>query len=291
MVVQPVIGRHRPIARSMRPDVIDLQAFYGSRQGQLVRRLVGRQIRTLWPDLTGAARARRSATRCPFLGPLGRGGRAGLRGHAAGPGRACAGRRSAPNQVLLAAEDELPLADRSIDRVLMVHALEVGRAVAAAAARGLAGAGRRRPGADRGAQPARAVVPQREHAVRPWPAVQLGPAEGGAAQQPVRAAAHARARCSCRRAARACCCAPRWSGSAIGLRWAKRFAGVLLMAAEKQIYAAPVEPARQAPRAPAYAAGAAARWRRPSGSRAAACPSAGIRRPRGRRRARTAPAR
>ncbi len=28
----------------------------------------------------------------------------------------------------------------------------------------------------------------------------------------------------------------------IGLRWAKHFSGVLLMAAEKQIYAAPVEP-------------------------------------------------
>jgi hypothetical protein len=38
----------------------------------------------------------------------------------------------------------------------------------------------------------------------------------------------------------------------VGLRWAKHFAGVLLMLAEKQIYAAPLEPARARRRVPAY---------------------------------------
>jgi hypothetical protein len=38
----------------------------------------------------------------------------------------------------------------------------------------------------------------------------------------------------------------------VGLRWAKTFAGVLLMRAEKQIYAAPFEPARTRRRVPAY---------------------------------------
>ena len=52
----------------MRPDVLDLQAFYGSRQGQLVRRLVGRQIRSLWPDLSGA-RVLGLGYATPFLGP------------------------------------------------------------------------------------------------------------------------------------------------------------------------------------------------------------------------------
>ena len=53
----------------MRPDIIDLQAFYGSRQGQLVRRLVGRQIRLLWPELPGA-RVLGLGYAVPFLGLL-----------------------------------------------------------------------------------------------------------------------------------------------------------------------------------------------------------------------------
>ena len=37
----------------MRPEVDDLQHFYGTRQGQLARRLIHHQIKALWPDLTG----------------------------------------------------------------------------------------------------------------------------------------------------------------------------------------------------------------------------------------------
>ena len=77
----------------------------------------------IWPDLTGA-RLLGIGYAVPFLGAARRGGRAGLRRHAAGPGRGCRWPAERPNQVVLAADDELPLADRSIDRVLMVHALE-----------------------------------------------------------------------------------------------------------------------------------------------------------------------
>src|SRR5918994_7435560 len=106
----------------MRPDVLDLQAFYASRQGQLVRRLVGRQVRALWPNLCGA-RVLGIGYATPFLGPL-----------LDGAERACVvmppGQgvvrwpTDGANISALASEDELPLADRSIDRVLMVHALE-----------------------------------------------------------------------------------------------------------------------------------------------------------------------
>src|ERR687897_1820028 len=106
----------------MRPDVLDLQAFYASRQGQLVRRLVGRQVRALWPNLCGA-RVLGIGYATPFLGPL-----------LDGAERACVvmppGQgvvrwpTDGANVTALASEDELPLADRSIDRVLMVHALE-----------------------------------------------------------------------------------------------------------------------------------------------------------------------
>src|SRR5919106_7057021 len=106
----------------MRPDVLDLQAFYASRQGQLVRRLVVRQVRTLWPNLCGA-RVLGIGYATPFLAPLLDGaervcvvmppGQGVVRWPADGA-----------NTSVLASEDELPLADRSIDRVLMVHALE-----------------------------------------------------------------------------------------------------------------------------------------------------------------------
>ena len=37
----------------MQPDVDELQRFYASRQGQLARRLIQRQLRLFWPDLSG----------------------------------------------------------------------------------------------------------------------------------------------------------------------------------------------------------------------------------------------
>jgi hypothetical protein len=65
----------------------------------------------------------------------------------------------------------------------------------------------------------------------------------------------------------------------IGLRWARHFSGVLLMAAEKQIYAAPVEPAVKRRRVRAYvpvprALAAAERVPGPPCSAAARCRAA-----------------
>ena len=37
----------------MRPDVIDLREFYGTRLGQVARKFVRYRIRQLWPDLSG----------------------------------------------------------------------------------------------------------------------------------------------------------------------------------------------------------------------------------------------
>src|SRR6185437_16156554 len=34
-------------------DVVELREFYGTRLGQVARRMVARRIRQLWPDLTG----------------------------------------------------------------------------------------------------------------------------------------------------------------------------------------------------------------------------------------------
>ena len=242
-------GSPERIGQSMRPDVTDLQAFYGSRQGQLVRRLIGRQVRLMWPQLTGMRLLGIGFT-VPFLGPL-----------AEAAERLCVVMPPAqgvvrwppdrPNQVVLAAEDELPLADRSVDRVLMVHALELAEQserLLREVWRVLADGGQ-----------ALIVVPNRRglwclsdatpfgHG-RPFSAAQLKQALRGNLFTP-------------RRVGRALFVPPSRSRlmlrtamvwERIGLRWAQTFAGVLLMAAEKQIYAVPAEPALKRARVPAY---------------------------------------
>ena len=237
----------------MRPDVLDLQAFYGSRQGQLVRRLVGRQIRTIWPDLSGLRLLGMGYT-IPFLVRSPRkpsGCASSCRRARAG----CPGRRSGP---ISDPRRRRRTADRRSQHRPRADGARagIGGAVATAVARAVARAGRRRPGTDHGAQPPRPLVPQRDHAVRSWAAVQLGPAQGAlrnnlfVPRETARAlfVPPSRSRLFLRTALV-------WER--IGLRWAKHFSGVLLMAAEKQIYAAPVEPARQARSGAGLSAGAA----------------------------------
>jgi SAM-dependent methyltransferase len=233
----------------MRPEIIDLQAFYGSRQGQLARRLVGRQIRSIWPDLTGA-RLLGIGYAVPFLAPL-----------AEAAERVCVVMPPAqgvvrwppdrPNQVVLAADDELPLADRSVDCVLMVHCLEAAeqsQRLLREIWRVLADGGQ-----------ALIVVPNRRGL---WCLSDSTPFGYG---RPYSTAQLKQALCSNlftpRRVRRALFVPPNRSRlvlrtamvwERIGLRWARTFAGVLLMAAEKQIYAAPAEPVLKRARVPAY---------------------------------------
>jgi SAM-dependent methyltransferase len=233
----------------MRPDVCDLQAFYASRAGQLVRRLVGRQIRNLWPDLTGA-RVLGLGYTTPFLGPLLDAAERMCVVMPAGQG-AVRWPADGPNRTALANEDELPLLDRSIDRVLMVHALESseqGRRLLREVWRVLADGGQ-----------ALIVVPNRRglwclsestpfgHG-QPFSISQLKgvlrnnlfvPRESASALfvPPLRSRVILRTALAWER---------------VGLRWAKHFAGLLLMLAEKQIYAAPFEPAAARKRVRAY---------------------------------------
>ncbi len=105
----------------MRPEIEDLQRFYASRQGQLARRLIHHQVKALWPDLSG----------CNFLGfgytaPFLAGLDTATRAMALVPYEQGAGHwpEDGRGRTALVREDELPLADGSIDRVLLVHALE-----------------------------------------------------------------------------------------------------------------------------------------------------------------------
>lgn len=103
-------------------DVVDLREFYGRRLGRTAKRMVRAQIRGLWPDVSGQrvlglgfatpylSMFRGEAERVLSMMPAGQGvlrwplGEKGL--------------------TALVDETELPLPDLSVDRVLVVHALE-----------------------------------------------------------------------------------------------------------------------------------------------------------------------
>ncbi len=104
-------------------DVVDLRNFYSQPLGMVARRFIGRGIRALWND-THAQRVlglgypipylgvfREQAERCIALMPAAQGV---VRWPTARPALAA-----------LVDENELPLPDASVDRVLLVHALEM----------------------------------------------------------------------------------------------------------------------------------------------------------------------
>ncbi|NQV22066.1 MAG: methyltransferase domain-containing protein [Rhodospirillales bacterium] len=106
----------------MYPDVIDLNDFYESRLGRVARQHIGREIGEIWPNVKGL-RVLGIGYPTPYLG--------GFRGQAE---RAIAVMPAAqgvirwpsegPALAALADEHELPLPDQSVDRVILVHALE-----------------------------------------------------------------------------------------------------------------------------------------------------------------------
>lgn len=105
----------------MRPEVEDLQRFYATRQGQVARRLIHHQIKALWPDLTGRT-VLGFGYAAPFLAGLDTASRAvALMPAEQGMGFSL---QDGAGRTAIAREDDLPLADGSVDRVLLVHALE-----------------------------------------------------------------------------------------------------------------------------------------------------------------------
>lgn len=103
-------------------DVVDLRDFYNGSLGQVSRRLLRKRLRALWPDTRGM-RILGVGFATPFLGPF---LDSSERVIAAMPGAQGVMRWPAegPNRVMLADETELPLPDRSIDRLIIVHGLE-----------------------------------------------------------------------------------------------------------------------------------------------------------------------
>lgn len=106
----------------MWPDVIELRDFYDTHLGHVVRRMIRRKIREFWPDVRGCNMMtlgyptpflryyREEAQRLVALMPAEQG--------------ALSWSRKTPNIVVLTEETELPLANKSVDLALIVHALE-----------------------------------------------------------------------------------------------------------------------------------------------------------------------
>jgi len=103
-------------------DVVDLRNFYAQQLGVVARRMIGRGIRGRWKDtrslrVLGVGYAtpylglfREEAERCLALMPA--------------PQGVIRWPSSRPALAALVEEDDLPLPDAAVDRVLLVHALE-----------------------------------------------------------------------------------------------------------------------------------------------------------------------
>src|SRR4030088_158300 len=120
-------------------DVVDLRNFYGHRLGVVARRFVGRGIRSRFADTRGMKVVgvgyptpylglfREEAERCLAFMPA-------VQGVVNWP-------THRPGLAALVDELELPLTDAAVDRVLLVHALEMAHVPALLLARGWRGAG------------------------------------------------------------------------------------------------------------------------------------------------------
>jgi SAM-dependent methyltransferase len=233
----------------MNSDVVDLRDFYAGRLGQVARRMLGRRIRLIWPDVAGL-RVLGLGYATPYLRPfIAEAERVAAmmpasQGVLTWPGEG-------PNRVALADEAELPLAEYSIDRVLLVHGVEFSeqvRPLLREVWRVLAGGGR-----------LLAVVPNRRGIWArldntpfgqglPYTQGQLArllreegftPERNGAALFVPPTGSRMMLRS-----------AAAWES--IGERWFTTFAGVSMVEASKQIYAKPA-PMRRLPRArPVY---------------------------------------
>src|ERR1700722_1308621 len=106
----------------MASDVVDLRDFYRTPLGQVARRMIRRAARRMWPDLQGM-RLLGIGYPAPFLTALSPETERTVALMPASLG-VLAWPPEGANLAMLADEGELPFADFSIDRVLLVHALE-----------------------------------------------------------------------------------------------------------------------------------------------------------------------
>ena len=107
----------------MYSDVVDLRQFYDAPLGHIAQRMVRRRVREVWPNVRG-----QSVLGVGFATPYLRGLQdEAERTVAIMPARQGVVRwpRGQANRVALSEDVELPFADLTFDRIVLVHALEV----------------------------------------------------------------------------------------------------------------------------------------------------------------------
>ena len=214
-------------------DVVDLHEFYGTSLGQMATRLIRRRLRRIWPTLEGQC-VLGFGYAVPYLRPFMEEAERVLAIMPAAQG-VMRWPPGEPSLVALADEAELPLPDLSLDRVLLVHALEHSEQVRGMLREILEGHARRRAPRRRGTEPARHLGAARAHALRPRAPLHARPALARAARQHV----HADAVGECAFHAALAPAPPACLGAGLGgggARWLESFAGVVMIEASKQIY-------------------------------------------------------
>lgn len=117
-MIRPVLG----FQAAMTTDVVDLRDFYGTPLGQFARRAIRSRIRGLWPDLRGQCVAGIGYA-VPYLRPFLSEAERVLALMPATQG-VLHWPPEGPNIATLVDEAALPLPDLSVDRMVVVHALE-----------------------------------------------------------------------------------------------------------------------------------------------------------------------
>ena len=103
-------------------DAVDLRDFYEAPLGHLARRMIRRQLRDLWSDLRGQSLLGLGFA-TPYLRPF-RGEAERVLAFMPAQQGVLAWPPEGPNLSALVDEGELPLEDASVDRIVVVHALE-----------------------------------------------------------------------------------------------------------------------------------------------------------------------
>jgi len=104
-------------------DVVDLRNFYGQPLGKVARRIINRGVRAQWRDTTGL-RVLGIGYTPPYLGLFREEAERCLAFMPAAQG-VLKWPTARPTLAALVEENELPLTDGAVDRVLLVHALEM----------------------------------------------------------------------------------------------------------------------------------------------------------------------
>src|SRR6201990_3310962 len=104
-------------------DVIDLRDFYSQRLGIVARRLINRGIQARWPDAEGQ-RVLGLGYPTPYLGLFRENSERCIAFMPAAQG-VLKWPTARPTLATLVDEFSLPLPDAAVDRILLVHALEI----------------------------------------------------------------------------------------------------------------------------------------------------------------------